>query len=143
MLVVALDAEVATYLEAHREERHAEGRALVVSKGKGRTRKVRSAPDVGRQARSAIATLPNSKRRRLLLTPSRSHLDETARTHGDSSVVFSLVSKPTVWSERSVVPTEEASLIGACKSWAEQPHQTNPLNIQATGRLGIDDVRGR
>jgi putative transposase len=40
MLLAALEAEVAAYLEAHREERDAEGHALVVRNGKGRTRKV-------------------------------------------------------------------------------------------------------
>ena len=40
MLVAALEAEVAAYLEAHREERDDEGHALVVRNGKGRTRKV-------------------------------------------------------------------------------------------------------
>src|SRR5436190_9366999 len=40
MLVAALEAEVAAYLEAHREERDADGHALVVRNGKGRTRKV-------------------------------------------------------------------------------------------------------
>jgi putative transposase len=39
MLVAALEAEVAAYLEAHREERD-EGHALVVRNGKARTRKV-------------------------------------------------------------------------------------------------------
>jgi hypothetical protein len=37
MLVAALEAAVATYLEAHRDERDAEGHALVVRNGKGRT----------------------------------------------------------------------------------------------------------
>ena len=40
MLVEALETEVAAYLEAHRDERDGEGRALVVRNGKGRTRKV-------------------------------------------------------------------------------------------------------
>ena len=40
MLVAALETEVAAYLEAHREERDDEGHALVVHKGKGRTRKL-------------------------------------------------------------------------------------------------------
>ena len=40
MLLAALEAEVAAYLEAHRDERDAEGHALVVRNGKGRTRKV-------------------------------------------------------------------------------------------------------
>src|SRR4029077_10644947 len=40
MLVAALETEGAAYLEAHREERDAEGHALVVRNGKGRTRKV-------------------------------------------------------------------------------------------------------
>ena len=40
MLVAALEAEVAAYLEAHREERDDVGHALVVRNGKGRTRKV-------------------------------------------------------------------------------------------------------
>ena len=40
MLVAALETEVAAYLEAHRDERDAEGHALVVRNGKGRTRKV-------------------------------------------------------------------------------------------------------
>src|SRR5262249_3007125 len=39
MLVAALETEVAAYLEAHREERDADGHALVVRNGKGRTRK--------------------------------------------------------------------------------------------------------
>ena len=38
MLVAALETEVTAYLEAHREERDAEGHALVVRNGKGRTR---------------------------------------------------------------------------------------------------------
>jgi putative transposase len=40
MLVAALEAEVAAYLEAHRDERDGDGHALVVRNGKGRTRKV-------------------------------------------------------------------------------------------------------
>jgi hypothetical protein len=40
MLVPALEAEVAAYVEAHATERDAEGRALVVRNGKGRTRRV-------------------------------------------------------------------------------------------------------
>ncbi len=40
MLVAALEAEVAAYLEAHRDERDDQGHALVVRNGKGRTRKV-------------------------------------------------------------------------------------------------------
>src|SRR5881397_975964 len=40
MLVAALEAEVAAYLEAHRGERDEDGYALVVRNGKGRTRKV-------------------------------------------------------------------------------------------------------
>ena len=40
MLVAALETEVAAYLAAHRDERDAEGHALVVRNGKGRTRKV-------------------------------------------------------------------------------------------------------
>jgi putative transposase len=40
MLVEALETEVAAYLEARRDERDGEGRALVVRNGKGRTRKV-------------------------------------------------------------------------------------------------------
>ena len=40
MLVAALEAEVAAYLEAHRDERDVDGHALVVRNGKGRTRKV-------------------------------------------------------------------------------------------------------
>src|SRR4029453_6284698 len=40
MLVAALETEVAAYLEAHRDERDEDGRALVVRNGKGRTRKV-------------------------------------------------------------------------------------------------------
>src|SRR5216110_1662493 len=40
MLVAALETEVATYLEAHRDERDGDGHALVVRNGKGRTRKV-------------------------------------------------------------------------------------------------------
>jgi hypothetical protein len=38
--VAALETEVAAYLEAHRDERDADGLALVVRNGKGRTRKV-------------------------------------------------------------------------------------------------------
>jgi hypothetical protein len=40
MLMAALEAEVAAYQDAHREERDDEGHALVVRNGKGRTRKV-------------------------------------------------------------------------------------------------------
>jgi transposase-like protein len=40
MLLTALDAEVAAYLERHRQERDASGQALVVRNGKARTRKV-------------------------------------------------------------------------------------------------------
>jgi putative transposase len=40
MLVAALETEVGAYLDAHREERDDEGRALVVRNGKGRTRKI-------------------------------------------------------------------------------------------------------
>ena len=40
MLVAALEAEVAAYLEAHRDERGDDGHALVVRNGKGRPRKV-------------------------------------------------------------------------------------------------------
>jgi len=40
MLVAALEVEVAAYLDAHHDERDAEGHALVVRNGKGRTRKV-------------------------------------------------------------------------------------------------------
>jgi transposase-like protein len=40
MLMAALETEVAAYLEAHRDERDADGHALVVRNGKGRTRKV-------------------------------------------------------------------------------------------------------
>ena len=40
MLVAALEAEVAAYLEAHRDDGMADGHALVVRNGKGRTRKV-------------------------------------------------------------------------------------------------------
>jgi transposase-like protein len=40
MLVAALEAEVAAYVEAHRDERDEHGHALVVRNGKGRTRKV-------------------------------------------------------------------------------------------------------
>ena len=40
MLVAALEAEVAAYLEAHRGERDEDGYALVVRNGKGRSRKV-------------------------------------------------------------------------------------------------------
>src|SRR6266478_4145537 len=40
MLVAALETEVATYLEAHCDERDEEGHALVVRNGKGRTRKI-------------------------------------------------------------------------------------------------------
>jgi len=41
MLVAALETEVAAYLEAHRDERDAEGHALVVRNGKGRGAPVR------------------------------------------------------------------------------------------------------
>ena len=40
MLVAALEAEVAAYVETHRDERDEDGHALVVRNGKGRTRKV-------------------------------------------------------------------------------------------------------
>ena len=40
MLVAALEIEVAAYLETHRDERDADGHALVVRNGKGRIRKV-------------------------------------------------------------------------------------------------------
>src|SRR5206468_6589685 len=40
MLVAALEAEVAAYLEPHRDERYADGHAFVVRNGKGRIRKV-------------------------------------------------------------------------------------------------------
>src|SRR5262245_26016355 len=40
MLVGGLEAEVAAYVEAHRDERDEHGHALVVRNGKGRTRKV-------------------------------------------------------------------------------------------------------
>src|SRR5262245_13399839 len=40
MLVAALEAEVTAYLDAHHDERDAEGHALVVRNGKGRTRKI-------------------------------------------------------------------------------------------------------
>lgn len=40
MLRAALDEEVASYVEAHKHERDAEGRALVVRNGKGRERKI-------------------------------------------------------------------------------------------------------
>src|SRR5213593_3935481 len=40
LLLAALEAEIAAYLEAHRDERDAEGHTLVVRNGKGRTRKV-------------------------------------------------------------------------------------------------------
>ncbi len=40
MLVSALDAEVAEYVERHRSDRDEEGRALVVRNGKARPRKV-------------------------------------------------------------------------------------------------------
>jgi transposase-like protein len=40
MLAAALEVEVAAYLHAHHDERDAEGHALVVRNGKGRTRKV-------------------------------------------------------------------------------------------------------
>ena len=40
MLVTALETEVVAYLEAHSDERDAEGHALVVRNGKGRARKV-------------------------------------------------------------------------------------------------------
>jgi transposase-like protein len=39
MLLAALEAEVAAYLESHRDGRDAEGHALVVRNGTGRTRK--------------------------------------------------------------------------------------------------------
>jgi hypothetical protein len=62
MLVAALGAEVAAYLEAHRDERGDDGHALVVRNGKGRTRKVTvgagtiavSAPRVAVSRRSAL-----------------------------------------------------------------------------------------
>jgi len=44
MLVAALETEVAEYLEAHRDGHDAEGHALVVRNGKGRTRKVTVGP---------------------------------------------------------------------------------------------------
>ena len=40
MLAAALQVEVAAYLDAHHDERDAEGHALVVRNGKGRTRKI-------------------------------------------------------------------------------------------------------
>ena len=40
MLVAALETEVAAYLETHRDERDAEGHALVVRNGKGRIRRI-------------------------------------------------------------------------------------------------------
>jgi hypothetical protein len=40
MVVAGTGTEVATYLEAHGDERDDEGRALVVRNGKGRTRKI-------------------------------------------------------------------------------------------------------
>src|SRR5262249_46156966 len=40
MLLAALEAEVAAYLEAHGDDRDADGHALVVRNGKERTRKV-------------------------------------------------------------------------------------------------------
>jgi transposase-like protein len=40
MLAAALEVEVAAYLDAHHDDRDAEGHALVVRNGKGRTRKV-------------------------------------------------------------------------------------------------------
>ena len=40
MLVVALETEVAAYLEAHRDKRDGDGHALVVRNGKGRTRRI-------------------------------------------------------------------------------------------------------
>jgi transposase-like protein len=40
MLVAALETEVAAYLEAHRDERDADGHAVVVRNGKGRSRKI-------------------------------------------------------------------------------------------------------
>jgi transposase-like protein len=40
MLVEALEAEVSDYLERHRDERDAEGRALVVRNGRSKTRRV-------------------------------------------------------------------------------------------------------
>jgi putative transposase len=40
MLLAALEAEVAAYLEAHVADRDATGHALVVRNGKSRTRKV-------------------------------------------------------------------------------------------------------
>jgi hypothetical protein len=39
-MLAALETEVAAYLEAHAAERDADGHALVVRNGKGRTRKV-------------------------------------------------------------------------------------------------------
>ena len=40
MLAQALEAEVASYIEFHREDRDERGHALVVRNGKGRARKV-------------------------------------------------------------------------------------------------------
>ena len=40
MLAAALEVEVAAYLDAHHDERDADGHAMVVRNGKGRTRKV-------------------------------------------------------------------------------------------------------
>jgi putative transposase len=40
MLAAALEVEVAAYLDAHHDERDAEGHALVVRNGKGRTRRI-------------------------------------------------------------------------------------------------------
>ncbi len=40
MLRQALEAEVASYVEGHQDERDADGRALVVRNGKARSRKV-------------------------------------------------------------------------------------------------------
>src|SRR4029453_8803438 len=62
MSVAALGAEVAAYLEAHRDERGDDGHALVVRNGKGRTRKMTvgagtiavSAPRVAVSRRSAL-----------------------------------------------------------------------------------------
>ncbi len=48
MLVAALETEVADYLEAHREERDAEGHALVVRNARGARARSRSVPGPSR-----------------------------------------------------------------------------------------------
>src|SRR6185369_7705834 len=57
MLVAALEVEVAAYLDAHHDERDAEGHALVVRNGRGRT-VVDATP--------ARTTAPKSERARVM-----------------------------------------------------------------------------